>query len=122
VRRDHRRFLALLLTLLGMALASSAAHAGPLCTAGGDGPPALCDLAASNAPPPGVNSAFLYDNPVGLHSLAVAEPSGSEAGIVLPGQAPVEQAPVRGLLLGRAWSVSDYDEAALAQAALASAD
>ena len=116
MRRDHRRLLALFLALFGMALAS-ASHAGSLCATGeaGSAGSALCDLAPSSSPPPGIDSAALYDGRGSLPSLALGE-NDPGAGILLAGQNPIaEPAPASGLLLGRAWNMDEHDEAAFAR-------
>ena len=115
MERDHRRLLSLFLSLLGMALAS-ASHAGSLCATGepGSAGSALCELAPSSAPPAGIDSASLYDGRGALPLLGVAGTS-SGASIVLAGQNPIaEPAPASGLLLGRAWSMDEHDDAAYA--------
>ena len=115
MRRDHRRFLALFLTLFGMALASSA-HAGSLCAVGESGS-AVCELVSSDSVPAGVDRDFLYDTSPPPLAPGAAAADLAQGGIMLAGQSSLaEPAPESGLLFGRIWSRVQHHDADLTSA------
>ena len=108
MRSDHRRFLALVLSLFAMAIAGSAAHAATICAAEPRSVGALlCEYASTATLPAGVDADSVYDqaSAAGLRDVVSVHAAGS--GIVLPAHGfAVETAPPSGLLLGRVWSTS----------------
>jgi len=83
VKSHHRRLLALFLSLVGMALASSAAHAGPLC----EGVPgSVGSLLCGHVTPPD----SIWETAPALLTADLGDPLPGAAGgtILLGGQSP----------------------------------